>query len=383
MNVVKNDHLKVGLRWTEPDFLRALAFSGVVMQHILGAWARRTGVGPRQAALISICFELVRFAVPLFVFLFGMMLARSAVSLPGDLPGAILTADENSGFKTGRYYKRRLLRLAVPYIFWSIYYIWSSEGSKSFRDLPRLLLSGGAAYHLWYVPMILQFVLLAPVFVRLFRRIEESERPAAGWAVLLTAGFLWLILIAVCGKLQPGGTAFNFIWRHQTAFFASWLVYFACGAFCGSHYEAFCRFTRRFFPYCLPLTAAAFILIVRADLRADAAAGSVVFNVVGLQQWTFAPIVLVVILCLQRAAMRLAESPFLRRAASFIGTHSYRAYLSHVAFIFWFNKRLVARFSFLPGYYLLLFVLTFFCSLALAFALDTAVRPAERLIGSR
>ena len=72
----KTDDHQVRLRWTEPDFLRSMAFLGVVAQHILGAWARRTGVGQRSMLFISVCFELVRFAVPMFVFLFGMMLAQ-------------------------------------------------------------------------------------------------------------------------------------------------------------------------------------------------------------------------------------------------------------------------------------------------------------------
>ena len=356
----KTDDHQVRLRWTEPDFLRSMAFLGVVAQHILGAWARRTGVGQRSMLFISVCFELVRFAVPMFVFLFGMMLAHSAASCRAD--GKV--------FDPCRYYKRRFLQLVIPYILWSAYYVWSSEGTKSMRDLPRMLLTGSAAYHLWYVPMILQFVLLAPLFVRLFLRIESRERPMAGWTSLLAIGFLLLIEIAVCGRLQTGSEAASFIWRHQTAFFSSWLVYFVCGALCGSHYEAFCEHTRRLFPYCLAAAAAAVVLIVRADLRADIAAGSVVFNVVGLQQWFFVSVMLVVFICLQQAAMTLAGIGILRRAATFIGAHSYRAYLSHVAIIVWLNKRLVARFRFLPGYYLLLLVLTILSSLTLAYILD-------------
>ncbi len=358
MNAITNNTIALQesrARWSEPDLLRAFAFLGVVAQHILGAWARRQNVGPRQMALISICFELVRFAVPMFVFLYGMMLARSAA--------------RDGVFDTVRYYRRRCLQLVLPYVLWSAYYVWSSEADRSFAELPRLLLTGTAEYHLWYVPMILQFVILAPVFIRLFRRIEAGDSPLRGWILLMAIAFLWLAEIAVCGRL-PQTAAGSFVWRHQSGFFLSWLVYFTAGAACGMHYEAFGRLARRSFPACLAFVLAAFALIIRADLAADLAAGSVVFNVVGLQRWYYAPVVLAVFVCLQRMAQWLAQSASLRKAASFVGRHSYRAYLCHAAFIRVFNKHMVARFDHMPVYYLLLFVVTAAASLFLAWIID-------------
>ena len=357
---------EIRLRWTEPDLLRSMAFFGVVAQHILGAWARRRDLGYRSMALISICFELVRFAVPMFVFLFGMMLARSAAR----------------GFDAAAYWKKRFVSLVIPYALWSAYYVLSRDGWSALNGLPRLLLTGGAEYHLWYVPMILQFVILAPLFVHLFRRIEGCSGPYLGWLCFIMAGFVWLLAVAVCGRCQDQPAA-SFIWRRQSAMFLSWLVYFAAGAFCGSHYDAFQALARKAFPFCLAGSAAALFVIIRVDLARIAASGTVDFNAVGLQRWYYAPIVLMFFICLQRLAMLLSKSALASGAAGFVGAHSYRAYLCHVAFITGINRRIVARFSFLPVYYLLLMLLTVAASLALAFALDSLFGYAvRRLSGS-
>ena len=58
----------------EWDVLRTMAFAGVVLQHLLGAMARRPKLVPAGRLFCAIAFEPVRFAVPMFVFLFGCAL---------------------------------------------------------------------------------------------------------------------------------------------------------------------------------------------------------------------------------------------------------------------------------------------------------------------
>jgi surface polysaccharide O-acyltransferase-like enzyme len=105
----------------EPDILRTLALFGVIAQHILGAYARRDGIGLRSMAGISVCFELVRFAVPLFVFLFGMMLTHA-----GDRP-----------IRPARYLGKRAWQILWPYLLWSLLYFLASGGKSNPRGFPR------------------------------------------------------------------------------------------------------------------------------------------------------------------------------------------------------------------------------------------------------
>lgn len=348
-------------RLAEPDMLRSLAFLGVVAQHILGAWARRPNLGPRSMALIALCFELVRFAVPMFVFLFGLMLSRKAFSK----------------YNTSDYYRRRAWQLVVPYVLWSAWYVCSAEEGMGVEALPGLLLRGGAEYHLWYVPMILQFVILAPLLLKLIRRIRTSRHPAAGWLTWMAAGIVWLIFLAKAGAMRESAAA-AFIFRHQTQIFLSWMLYFTAGAWAGSAYKRFCAFAKKAFLLCLIISVAAIAWVMREDLRFIQENNAVSFNQTGLQRLPYALAVLAMILCLQGVAMVLGKSRLLRAAASWISAHSYRAYLCHPAVIRSVNKRLVARFTYLPAYYLLLYALTVAFSLAIAFALDLAYGRLRR-----
>ncbi len=349
-------------RLTEPDVLRTLALFGVIAQHILGSYSRRAGVGVIEATGISILFELVRFAVPMFVFLFGMMLVRSKPRKPL------------------HYIGRRAWQLLWPYAIWSVLYFVMNGGLSAPLTFFRQLLLGSAGYHLWYVPMIFQFVLLAPLFTRLFARFDAMKRPAVGWMVLVGGSFAFLLLLE---SFRGSSGVTGWIWKHQTALFPAWMLYFSIGALCGRYYDAFCRWVKKLWPACLVVAAVAVGCIVAADVRANAAAGAVVFNVVGLQRPHYAALLLVIFICLQRLAMALCCCSGLAHICTFCSKHSYRAYLAHVYCINLINARLVSRVPLLPVYYALLFVLVSACSLAVAWLLDTLYDKAEAICRAR
>lgn len=352
---VQSGTVQTDARMAEPDVLRSLAFFGVVAQHILGAWARREGVGPRQAALISACFEAVRFAVPMFVFLFGMMLAFSV----------------QRGFDARKYLAKRTKQILIPYILWSLIYMLMSPEPFSMARFGAHLLRGSAQYHLWYVPMIFQFVLAAPLFAGIMRRIRGMKHPGAGWGAMFALSFVWLFFLKICGD-NAGVPVLGYLFRRQTALFLSWMAYFTAGAFCGCRFEEFRAAARRYFFPCFAVAAAGIVAIARAGIAASEAAGAAVFNAVGLQKWYYAAFLMPVFLCLQRGAMLSAGNPRLQAFMRFCSVHGYRAYLCHAAAIRWINAALVPFFSFLPVYYLLLFALSSAAALAAAFLLDEA-----------
>jgi peptidoglycan/LPS O-acetylase OafA/YrhL len=225
--------------------------------------------------------------------------------------------------------------------------------------------------------MIAQFILLAPLFLLLFRRFARMKRPAIGWAALLALSFSYLLLLLTRCAGQSGVP--GFLWRWQPKLFLSWMLYFSAGALCGRYYAQFCAWTRRLWPVCLVIVAVGVGLIIRADLRANVAAGAVQFNVVGLQKPVYALLLLFIFVCLQRLAMALAQSALVRRVCTFCGRHSYRGYLAHVECINLLNARLVAHFACLPVYYALLFALTSLAALAAAWLLDSSYGKLESL----
>ena len=142
-------------RIPEWDILRTCAFTAVVLQHVLGSWARRPEIGQAGRLACAALFEPLRFAVPLFVFLFACGLFHSR------------------SFSYGRYLKKRLGQLALPYVLWTVFYLLYRRVPLTPGNLVRSLIFGDGSYHLWYVVMILQFVVLAPLLLQLRRWLQR------------------------------------------------------------------------------------------------------------------------------------------------------------------------------------------------------------------
>ncbi len=128
------------------DILRSLAILGVVLIH-----TTTTTIQASQNNLIDFSFSLFlnqtfRFAVPMFFIISGYLL-----ELNYDFHKNIFT-----------YLKKRIVKIIVPYIFWSFLYY-----SFIFKNQPEsfitALLNGQAAYHLYFVPALFVFYLIFPI----------------------------------------------------------------------------------------------------------------------------------------------------------------------------------------------------------------------------
>ncbi len=137
------------------------------------------------------------------------------------------------------YYLSRFLRIVPLYLVWSAaYYAYSvlAEGAEfSFSEFCRLALLGDAASHLYYVPVLLQFALIAPVSLIIRKKLPASVILPA--SVLLTSIFgdhlTDLIYVAF-----PSVSAFNYSDR----VFTSFLIFWSAGCCAGAAYDKFCEF---------------------------------------------------------------------------------------------------------------------------------------------
>ena len=95
------------------------------------------------------------------------------------------------------YLAKRVRQLVIPYAIWTAVYLWYAEKPVTLRGVARGMVYGDASYHLWYVTMILQFVVLVPLFFvarnGLRRCCTTKRRLSVASAVLLGA---WLLLLA-------------------------------------------------------------------------------------------------------------------------------------------------------------------------------------------
>ena len=112
---------------------------------------------------------LCRVCVPLFV------MTSSYLLFPVNRP-------------TGEFFRRRLMRVVVPFVVWAVAYVWAAGGDfgRLFFNFPD---EGG---HLWFVPMLLGLYLLMPLLSPWAEKVTERE--LKGWLAiwLLTTTFPFL-----------------------------------------------------------------------------------------------------------------------------------------------------------------------------------------------
>lgn len=149
------------------DWLRVLAMLGVIVIHVSVTWighfsiyvSNGGSVSELSAPMMSCIYNsLARFAVPCFMM----------------LTGAFVLADE----KTANYkefYKKKMIKIGTPLVIFSLLYILyrlllfvidGDVGMEYIVTLVKDIAKGEPYYHMWYLFMLFEFYLMAPVVVR-------------------------------------------------------------------------------------------------------------------------------------------------------------------------------------------------------------------------
>lgn len=149
-----------GTRNNTVQIFRAFAIIAVVMIHT-------TPLGYCQV----LCRPFINFSVATFLFLSGY-----------------LTNVENDNW--GSFFKKRIIRVLIPYIIWSVLYTVVSQNTG---QLPSNLLTAKAAVPMYYIFVYIQFVLLTP----LLGRLAKSKYQFLGWFVapisIIVFKYYWLL----------------------------------------------------------------------------------------------------------------------------------------------------------------------------------------------
>jgi len=161
------------------DNLRVIATIGVIGIHVSSSYQPTSGtISTYDFWVGNIYCSLSRFAVPVFVMLSGALL---------------LSKD----YKISTFLKKRLVRLLIPFLFWSLVYIINSlvndfeAGNRpGFWEIARdifVQLRDGSSGHLWYIYMIIGLYLFIPIIGKWVRNATEKE-------ILYFLG-IWLIVL--------------------------------------------------------------------------------------------------------------------------------------------------------------------------------------------
>ena len=162
------------------DWLRVFACLMVMVVHAcecfyIGAEGRLQYDSEADAFWATWIDSAVRACVPLFV------MTSSYLLFPVTKP-------------TGEFFRRRLVRVVVPFVVWCGLYVWRFGGNPVDCLFNFPMATGG---HLWFVPMLLGLYLLMPLLSPWAEK--AGERELRGWLVLWLFTTIFPFLRKLCG----------------------------------------------------------------------------------------------------------------------------------------------------------------------------------------
>ena len=288
------------------DWVRTVSAVGIVLLHTASVFvspdSRLTVLGVSPALLFN---QITRFAVPVFFMLSGLGLGLS--KRPLKLPG---------------FWLHRLRKTAIPYVLWSLFYFLVNNRRQlpamgllpALRTFGKLLLTGGAASHLWFLPVLLQLYFLYPGLRWLMKRFPR-------WTLLLSFLVTLLSTLTICVPLPFHGWVAARLWR----LFPTWLFYFVLGmAVTGDKLEKLRGFAgKHALPLCI-LTAV-LALVYAWDARRSGNLDSI-----KLQLFLYAPLCFLALLASWKWC---GQSRALTRFSAYAARHSMTVYFAHIYFL--------------------------------------------------
>ncbi|MEG0760421.1 MAG: acyltransferase family protein [Chryseobacterium sp.] len=146
------------LQWVH--ILRAFATFAVIILHCTIASGNAFDIESRSWLTASFINSNVRFCVPIFLMLSGVLLLGKEYSLK-------------------EFLQKRMSRIILPFLFWSTIYFFmlfpihgtvTQIGFDYFKAM-----KGGTCYHLWYVYMIIGVYLFLPIINKWIQRASKNE----------------------------------------------------------------------------------------------------------------------------------------------------------------------------------------------------------------
>ena len=173
-----------------------------------------------------------------FAYVFVMTLWRfSGFAVPGFLFLSSLKMFVNmkENFSYKKFYKSRFFKIVLPYVFWVIvFYVYFylrgyfPENQNHFKSLSENILLGNLVAHFYFIVVIVQFYLLAPLWIFIKNHVNKT--------LALAVSFLIMILSQYIPKFFAD---FNITFIYNDRLFTTYIFYWVLGIYAGANYEGF------------------------------------------------------------------------------------------------------------------------------------------------
>lgn len=197
----------------EINYLRAIAIIGVLIIHTTDDTAAVKELTGLTFSLMYI-EELVRFSVPMFVFVSGFVLYNKYKS---ELP-------------MKEFYKKRFMVILIPYLIFSVIYCIFNEHlgiipTVTLNSIITSIFNFSASGHFWYIKLILTLYLFYPIIIAYYEIIKDSF----GTYTFLIL-FMSVLIMYLLGTFIP---EFGFALANPFKY----LIYFIFGICINDNYE--------------------------------------------------------------------------------------------------------------------------------------------------
>ncbi len=306
----------------EIEYLRGFAILAVIVVHVSVFFTEAARFDALAAVNLALYISM-HFAVPLFLFISGFVLALRY----------------SGHYSLRRFYRKRFLTIGPPYfLYTAVYVLLPALGALYLTGVLQLpspgeaaaaFLTGMAHYHLWFFVLIAQFYLLFPLIFRGYAALEQR-----GMILFLLLALLFVQTLWNAGAHLAGVYAGTVWYSVLIRIFISHLFWFVLGIAAARHADLFLHVRHRL-PWqamlLIPVSVTVLLTAVWSVGIAESGSFSAVSPAYFCVYRIAEPVMyLPIFLMLFLAAERLAASPS-RISASLrsIGENSYGIYLLH------------------------------------------------------
>ncbi|WP_371361440.1 hypothetical protein SRRS_28480 [Sporomusa rhizae] len=210
------------------DYIRGISMLGVVGIHTGAFSLASPDINPHLFAL----FEIVsRFSVPIFFFVsaFGLFISQPL----------------KEEFHYLSFMRRRFNAVLLPYIAWSLIYMWHytwATGDTTIWEEPLVyhyFIFGLASYQLYFLVILIWFYALMPLWRWLVRQLLKS--PVTGLLLLLTGQIIFNYYSSYSIHADSANKYINLAIQFRMSYWVLHYVFiFILGAVCAELYPKFC-----------------------------------------------------------------------------------------------------------------------------------------------
>lgn len=300
------------------DYMKVFACTAVMMQSVLSL-ILATDPSLGYQTTIGILYNLVKFTAPAFIF--------------GILYTTTRTTNQNKIKNYGGYLKKQWSTLFVPTIWWTLAYLLifpNVQQINQYHNIGSFLwhfVNGNAAPHLWYNTMMLQFIILMPLFWMLAHWVRDNFKRGISVLIITIVIFAgWLVFY----DLQVFHGPHEQDWYLLDRLFISFIIYGVFGILAWMFRDQFERFIQKTYLIIAVIFMGSFIWTNQElfSYGYPVNLANAPYYKPSMTIYALAIIGLIAFLALKHINTNSKALPVFH----FLATYAYRAYLSNV---FW------------------------------------------------